>query len=351
MGNTDWLNNRVFAFAGNGKAGYSGDGSLAENARLNGPAGLAIDKENNVYVVEIFNNVVRKIDSKTKIITTVAGNGKNGFAGDEGPATQAMLNGPEGVYVDDSFNIYIADTYNHRIRKVDSKTGVISTIAGNGEAGYSGDGDDACKAKLDTPAGVVVDSKGNVYFNDYGNDRIRKVDKRGIISTFAGIGTHGYSGDGGPADRAMINDVYGLAVDKNDNVYIADSLNFAIRKVDSRTGIISTVIGKGKPGKVIEFEEISKSHLCGEAHKKGTTGGKVPHAVDVDKNGNIFIADTAVNRIRIADMSKNQVYTIVGADGEGIAVHGLRADNKGNLYFVSFHNHIVGMVKFDYFGD
>jgi hypothetical protein len=359
MGNINWLNGKVFCFAGNGKAGYSGDGFLAENAQLNGPAGLAIDNENNVYVVEIFNSVVRKIDHKTKIITTVVGNGEKGFAGDGGLATKAKLNGPEGVFVDNSNNIYVADTFNQRIRKVNSKTGIINTIAGNGETGYSGDGDDACKAKLNRPCGVVVDSKFNVYISDYGNDRIRKVDNQGKISTFTGVGEPGYSGDGGPAEKAMINDVYGLAIDKYDNVYLVDSLNFAIRKIDSDTGIISTVIGKGKPGKVVEFEEINKSYLCGEAHKKGATGGKVPHAVDVDIDGNVFIGETAVNRIRMADIYKNQTYTIVGTGEEGnsgnnslalnarIGVHGLRLDKLGTLYFVDFHNHTVRMVKFD----
>jgi len=360
MRNTNWLNGKVFNFAGNGQAGYSGDGFLAEKAQINGPAGLAIDKEKNVYIVEIFNNVVRKIDNKTKIITTVVGNGENGFAGDGELASQAKLNSPEGVFVDYSYNIYIADTFNQRIRKVDSKTGIINTIAGNGEIGYSGDGGDACIAKLNRPCGVVVDSKCSVYISDYGNDRIRKVDNRGKISTFAGVGKHGYSGDGGPAEEAMINDVYGLAIDKNDNVYIVDSLNFAIRKVYSITGIISTIIGKGKPGKVTEFEEITKSYLCGQAHEKGTTGGKVPHAVDVDIDGNVFIGETAVNRIRMANIYKNQTYTIVGTGEEGVSdnnslalntqigVHGLRVDDLGNLYFVNFHNHIVRMVKFDY---
>lgn len=360
MSNMNWLSGRIFSFAGNGQAGYSGDGFLAEHAQINGPAGLAVDKDNNVYIVEIINHAVRKIDHKTKIITTAAGNGNNGFAGDGGPATQANLNGPEGVFVDDSYNIYIADTFNHRVRKVDARTGIITTIAGCGERGYGGDGSDACKAKLNRPCGVVVDSRYNVYICDYGNDRIRKVDNQGRISTYAGVGKPGYSGDGGPADKAMINDPYGLAIDKNDNVYIVDSLNFAIRKVDAGTGIISTVIGKGKPGEVVEFEDVSNCCLCGQAHEKGTTDGKVPHAVDVDMDGNVFIGETAVNRIRMIDIQKNQIYTIVGNGEAGIpdsnssalnapiGVHGLRVDSLGNLYFVDFHHHVVKMVKFDY---
>lgn len=356
MSNINYLDGRVFTYAGNGQAGYTGDGCLAEKAQINGPAGLAIDKDNNVYVVEIFNNIVRKINGKTNIISTVVGCGENGFSGDGGVATKASLNGPEGVFVDNYLNIYIADTFNQRIRKVDARTGIINTIAGNGDVGYSGDGGMACEAKLNRPSGVVADTKGNVYFNDYGNDRIRKVDTKGNISTFAGIGLHGYSGDGGPATQAKINDVYGLAIDKYDNVYLVDSLNFAIRKVDAITGIISTIIGKGVPGQAIEFEEISKSYLCGQAHKKGTVGDKVPHAVDVDTDGNVLIGETAVNRIRIADISKNQVYTIAGTDekvlnsclalNSRIGVHGLRVDSSGNLYFVDFHNHVVRVVKF-----
>jgi trimeric autotransporter adhesin len=355
----NWLNGRIYPFAGNGTAGYSGDGCTAINAKINGPAGLAIDNVNNVYVVEIFNNVVRKIDTDTNIITTVAGSGVKGFDGDGGIATDAKLNGPEGVFVDDNLNIFIAETFNQRIRRVEAITGIIDTIAGSGEIGFSGDEGDACMAKLNRPSGVVADSKGNVYFNDYANDRIRKVDTNGIISTFVGKGQHGYAGDGGPAKEAMINDVYGLAIDKQDNLYFIYSLNFAVRKVDAVTGIIHTVVGKGKSGEIVEFEETNKSYLCGQAHPKGSVGEKVPHAVEIDIEGNVFIGETAVNRIRIVDMAKNQVYTIVGTGESGfsdnngfalktqIGVHGLRVDVLGNLYFIDFHHNVVRVVKFD----
>jgi hypothetical protein len=348
----------IYRYAGTGIAGYGGDGDKAEMAQLNGPAGLAIDKDDNVFTAEIHNNVISRIDAKTGIISTVAGCGLKGYDGDGGPAIHARLNGPEAVFVDDYRNIYIADTYNHKIRKVDVQTGTITTIAGTGEAGYNGDGIKAYDSKMNCPAGVVADSYGNVYFNDYKNDRIRKVDPEGIISTCAGTGIHGYSGDGGPADKAMINDVYGLGIDKNNNIYIMDSLNFAVRKVDARSGIITTVVGKGKPGPVIEFESICNSFIGGLLHDKGTIGMEAPHAVDVDSEGNLYIGDTGSYRIRMVDMKKDSVYTVAGngekgCSGDGgpalgarLGVHGLRMDSKNNLYFVDFHCHVIRVIRF-----
>jgi streptogramin lyase len=191
---SEWVHGKIYRFAGIGTAGYSGDGKAADEALLNGPAGLAIDNSNNIYVAELHNNVIRKINTKTKIITTVAGCGLKGFSGDGGSALSAKLNGPEGVFVDSDNNIFIADTFNHRIRRVDGKSGIISTIAGTGEAGYNQDNVDAVLSKLNFPSGVISDSKGKIYFNDYKNDRIRKIDINGEISTFAGTGVPGYSG-------------------------------------------------------------------------------------------------------------------------------------------------------------
>lgn len=354
-----WTNGTIYRFAGTGNPSYSGDGEKADEAQLNGPAGLAVDSSNNVYVAEIHNNVIRKIDSKTRIISTVAGCGLRGFSGDGGLAINARLNGPEGVYVDIYGNIYIADTYNQRIRKVSSRTGKIETIAGTGQAGYNGDNIAATDACLNYPAGVVVDSKGNIYFNDYKNERIRKINTEGIISTFAGTGIPGYSGDGTPANKAQVNDVYGLGIDLKDNVYIMDSLNFAVRKVDADSGIISTIVGKGEPGPIVEFENINNSYIGGPIHKKGTIGLEAPHAVEVDSNGNIFIGDTGSYRIRMVNMVHNLVYSVAGNGREGnsgdngpalnacLGVHGLRIDSSGNLYFVDFLNHVVRVIKFE----
>lgn len=353
-----WTHGTIDRYAGTGKPGYDGDGKKADRAQLNGPAGLAINKNNNAYVVEIHSNTVRKIDAKTKIITTVAGCGIKGFDGDGGLAIDAKLNGPEGVFVDNNDNIFIADTYNQRIRRVDAKTGIINTIAGTGEAGYHGDNMKADISQLNHPSGVVVDIKGNVYLNDYKNDRIRKIDTDGIITTYAGTGNPGYSGDGGAADKAQINDVYGLGIDKYDNIYIMDSLNFAVRKVDTKTGLITTVIGKGTPGPVVEFERISDSYLGGEVHEKGTIGMEAPHAVAVNSEGNILIGDTGCNRIRMIDLEQDLVYTVAGSGKKGcsgdsgnaldacLCVHGLRMDSNNNIYFVDFHNHVIRVIKF-----
>jgi hypothetical protein len=358
MNKSNWLKGTVHAFTGIGQPGYGKDGGIAREALINGPAGAAIDSNNDVYIAEIFNNVVRKIDTRTNIVTTIAGCGDKGFGGDGGPAVKARLNGPEGVFVDLYGNIYIADTWNQRIRKIDSKTGIIKTIAGNGEAGFSGDFGNACEASLNCPSGVVGDSMGNVYFNDYKNERIRKIDINGIISTFAGTGEAGFTGDGGPANQAEINDVYGLAIDKHDNLYFVDSLNFAIRKINIHSEIINTVCGKGKPGAIVEFESIDNCYLGGNTHPKGTIGEDVPHGLDVSNEGYIFIADTGANRIRIVDPFENQVYTIAGTGEDGcsgddgialeakINVHGVRVDSESNLYFVDFHHHVVRKITF-----
>ena len=357
MNKANLLNGKINTFTGTGKPGYSGDGSMANEALMNGPAGIAIDCNDDVYVVEILNNIVRKINTKTNIVSTIVGCGDKGFYGDGGPANKAKLNGPEGMFVDSYGNIYIADTWNQRIRRVDAYTNTINTIAGNGEAGFSGDGGNACDANLNRPSGVVVDTFGNVYFNNYNNERIRKIDKNGIISTFAGTGECGYSGDGGLASKAKINDVYGLAIDK-ENLYFVDSLNFAVRKINIHSEIITTVCGKGEPREIVEFENIENSYLGGIAHPKGTVGGEVPHGLDVSSEGYIFIADTGVNRIRVIDTVENQVYTIAGTgesgyDDDGISalqsklnVHGVRVDSNGNIYFVDFHHHVVRKIMF-----
>lgn len=354
------LDAAVHLFAGTpGVGGYGGDGKAATAALLNGPAGLGVDRNNNIYAAEIHNHVIRRIDAHTGIITTAAGCGLKGYEGDGGPAVQARLNGPEGVCIDADGNLYIADTYNQRIRRVDGKTGNITTIAGNGEKGYNNDDIKATDSMLNNPSGVVVDSKGNVYFNDYGNDRIRKINPSGIITTCAGTGSCGYSGDGGPAVHAQVNDVYGLGIDNYDNLYIMDSLNFAVRKVDAASGIISTVIGKGRPGMVKEFDRISNSCLGGPVHEKGTIGMEAPHAVEADSKGFLFIADTGSYRIRAVDFEQDTVYTVAGngedgCDGDNgnaldarLNVHGLRMDSDGNLYFVDFNHHVIRRIKFN----
>ena len=234
----------IRAFAGTGTQGFAGDGGSATSSLLNYPTGVAVDGSGNVYIAD--RAFIRKVDS-SGIITTFAGGGSG--LGDGGSATSAMLYGPRGVAVDGSGNVYIADRLNNRVRKVDS-SGTITTFAGNGAYGFGGDGSSATSAMLRSPDAVAVDGSGNVYIADTGNHRIRKVDASGFISTFAGSGTTtvgGFSGDGGAATSARLDSPDAVAVDGSGNVYIADRINNRVRKVDS-SGTISTIAGTGTRG-------------------------------------------------------------------------------------------------------
>ena len=247
----------ITTIAGTGTLGYNGDGILATSAQINYPDGLDIDRSGNIYIADRENCRVRKVTASTGIITTVAGTGLNFYNGDGILATSAQLNYPGGVAVDNSGNVYISEIY-HRVRKVTASTGIITTIAGTGIAGYNGDGILATSAQTNYPDGIAVDSSGNVYFNDLSNYRVRKVTvSTGIITTVAGIGSPGYTGDGILATNAEIMSSYDGAIDQSDNVYIADTYNGRIRKVTVSTGIITTVAGIGFPG----FGGVSKTSV------------------------------------------------------------------------------------------
>jgi sugar lactone lactonase YvrE len=194
------------------------------------PSGLAVDVSGNLYIADQFNNRIRKVDISSGIITTVAGNGAQDYSGDNGPAMSAAVCLPTAVAFDYDENLYIADTGNQRIRKVDTK-GIITTVAGNGAQGYSGDNGPATSATFYGPIGIALDARGNLYIADLAYSIIRKVDTQGIITTFAGNGTPGYSGDGGMATNANLNHPEGVAFDGNGDLYIADETNYRIRKV------------------------------------------------------------------------------------------------------------------------
>jgi sugar lactone lactonase YvrE len=227
--------------AGNGVYGFSGDGGLATSASLGYPTGVALDAAGNLYIADTDNHRIRMV-SPSGIMGTVAGGGSS-WPGDGGPATSASLS-VAGVAVDSAGNLYIADYANCRIRKV-TPSGTITTVAGNGSWGFSGDGGPATNGSLSGPAGLAVDAAGNLYVADTNNNRMRKVTPSGIISTVAGNGIQGFSGDGGPATSASLYQPVGVAVDATGNLYIADWINCRIRKV-STAGIISTVAGNGR---------------------------------------------------------------------------------------------------------
>ena len=315
----------VTTVAGTGVGGFGGDGGPAVQARLHFPYGLAVDSAGNLYIADLGNHRIRRVDG-SGIITTVAGIGTGGFDGDGGPALGAQLNGPRGLAVDGSDNLYIADLGNHRIRRVDG-SGSINTIAGIGKSSFSGDGGPAVGAHLYEPAGVAVDGAGNLYIADTRNNRIRRVDTSGIISTIAGNGHRGYSGDGGPAPGAELSSPGGVAVDNAGNLYIADTYNHRVRRVNPQ-GVITTI----------------------------TTQVHSPGDVDVDGAGNLYVADTQHNRILRVDESGSST-TIAGTGkggyggdgGPAVAAQlwlpeGVAVDGAGNIYIADRLNHRIRRV-------
>ena len=276
-------NGVITTLAGNGTSGHNGDGVPAINASLSDPAAVAVDANGSVFIGSYFNPRVRKVGTNG-IITTVAGNGRYGYSGDGGAATNAELAYPSGVAVDGIGNLYIADNYNERVRKVGTN-GIITTIAGTGAYGFSGDGGPAIKARLAYPSTVAVDAAGNVFIADANNHRVRRIDRHGIITTVAGNGAGSYSGDGGAATNASLYNPRGVAVDGFGNVFITDSNNERVRQVGNN-GVITTVAGNGTEG------------FSGDGGAATNASLFFPSGVTVDAFGSMFIADSYNSHIR-----------------------------------------------------
>lgn len=336
----------INTIAGNGTQGYSGDNGVATSAELGQPPDVAVDSVGNIYIADAGNNVIRKVTASTGIITTVAGTGAAGYTGDGGAATSATLNFPFGLAVDGNGNLYIADANNQAIRKVTASTGIITTFAGNGTAGYTGDGGQATSAEIDQPLRVAVDSSGNIYFSDPNNNVIRKVTmSTGIITTVAGNGTAGYTGDGGQATNAEISNPYGVAVDGAGNIYISDRANSVIRKVTASTGIITTVAGNGTQGYSGDGGAATSAAVWG------------PPGVAVDSAGNIYIADLNNDAIRKVSASTGIITTVAGNHSGGFSGDGgpatsaalsgpagVAVDGNGNLYIADKFNNRIRVV-------
>ncbi|MFE9898412.1 NHL repeat-containing protein, partial [Streptomyces sp. NPDC005529] len=263
--------------------GFNGDNQPATTAQLNYPRGLTVDAHGNLYTTDTDNERIRKVDTHGTI-TTVAGTGQRGFNGDNQPATTAQLASPWDVAVDAHGNLYTTDTYNHRIRKVDLQ-GTISTVAGTGQRGFNGDNQPATTAQLNYPRGLTVDAHGNLYITDTDNERIRKVDTHGTIATVAGTGQRGFNGDNQPATTAQLASPWDVAVDAHGTLYIADTYNERVRRVDA-WGTITTVAGSG--------EEAGQ--LAGDGEPLSMAFLKRPCSLAFDSPGNLYIADT--HRIR-----------------------------------------------------
>ncbi|MEI7435741.1 MAG: MBG domain-containing protein, partial [bacterium] len=242
-------NGIITLFAGTGISSFSGDGGAATNARMNYPCGTAVDAVGKLYIADYYNNRVRRVGTDG-IIQTIAGTGTSGFSGDGGPATSATFNAPLDVKVDAVGNVYVLDFGNNRVRKINTTSGVISTIAGTGTAGYNGDGISATNAKLNGARALALDTAGNVYVADYGNYRIRRIGTNGLISTIAGSGANGFSGDGGAATNASMTRPIGVVVDSSGNVVISDQSNYRIRRVSASGAMTWTLSGTPGPGDV-----------------------------------------------------------------------------------------------------
>ncbi|QCX40256.1 T9SS type A sorting domain-containing protein [Aureibaculum algae] len=321
----------VSTIAGGGSNGHDVVNGLATDAELSYPTGIAIDNDGNIYFSEITNSIIRKIDVNGIIsdiiefpdvqtphglavdatgniyfidrandrvrkldtsgnITTVAGNGTNGDSGDGGQATSAQLNSPQYIAIDASGNIYISDWQNHKIKKV-TTNGVINTIAGTGTYGFSGDGGLATLAELKSPSGITIDATGNIYFSDRNNYRVRKIDTNGIITTIAGKGGfQPFSGDGGLAIDAELYEPNGITLDNDGNIYIVDAVNQRVRKITT-DGIINTIIGSGGTGR-------SAGGFNGDGQIGTNTELNQPSGIAVDNSGNVIITDYKNHRIR-----------------------------------------------------
>ncbi len=331
----------VTTVAGNGATHYSGDGGAAQNALLNAPSAVAYSST-GVYVADTNNQRIRQIGPSGSI-TTIAGSGTPGFAGDGGPAASAQVSFPFALAVDASGFLYIADTGNQRVRKI--VNGTINTVAGNGNTGYTGDGGQATAATFASPAGLAVDSAGDIYISDYGNNVVRKVSVTGVISTVAGNGSPGYSGDGGQAISAQLTGPLGLALDAAGNLYIADSGNHVIRIV-APGGKIGTFAGTGVLGDANDGGPAANAQLAS------------PAGLAFDSSGNLYIADSGANRVRLVTPA-GLIVTIGGNGTTGYSgdagpanqaqfntISGIALDVSGDVYVADQGNNAIRLMQF-----
>jgi sugar lactone lactonase YvrE len=330
----------VTTVAGTGTAGFSGDGGPAAAARMSTPSAVAFDRAGNLYIVDSDNHRVRRVDAASQIITTFAGGGSPGVLGEGGPATAAGIS-PVAIALDASDNLFISDPVSNRVRRVDAATRVITTVAGTGDRGFAGDGGPAGAAKFDAIRGLAFDSAGNLFIADMINERVRRIDAATkVISTVAGTGVIGYSGDGGPATAAMLALPQTVAVDGAGNLYIADTDNARVRRVDATTGTISTVAGTGTGG------------FSGDGGPASAAVISYSTSVTLDISGNLYIADTGNLRIRRIDRTTNVISTVAGGPGDNVPAtaavllgpRDVALDAAGNVYIADQLNHRIRRV-------
>jgi trimeric autotransporter adhesin len=334
-------NNEINTIAGDGSVGYGGDGGLALSAGLIEPYAISLDSKGDIFIAEPPDGRIREYTVSNKFIITAVGNGVLGFSGDGGQAVKAEINQASGVAVDSSGNFYLADAFNNRIRKIDT-SGVITTIAGSGVFSYSGDGGPATSAQLFAPHAAAVDLNGNLFIADTDNNVVREVSSGGIINTIAGTGTAGSSGDNGPAKSAQLNLPQGIAVDVSGNVFVADTANARVRKISN--GTITDYAGNGTVG------------YSGDGGNATAATLNTPVGLAVDKSGNLYIADQSNNVVRKVS-SAGIITTFAGNGTQGYAGNGgaatsaqlngpqgVAADSSGNVFIADTLNAVIREV-------
>jgi sugar lactone lactonase YvrE len=340
MAEDGWI---ITTAAGSGIPGFAGDGGPAAQALLNGPFDVGFDTAGNLFFSDTFNHRIRRVDGSSGIVTTVAGSGARGYAGDGGPATAAALNEPYGIAVDRNGNIYVADRHNHCVRQIDGRSGLITTCAGNGTAGFAGDGGPAAEAALVEPNGLGLDpGQARLFIADVGDHRVRVVDlARGTITTFAGTGVGVHSGDGGPAASAGLFGARAVKVAADGTVYILERQGSTLRAVAPKTRIIATVAGTGVRG------------YDGDGGPARAALFDAPKEFALGDDGDILVVDTENHAIRRIDGATLIVETIAGGrkggDGDGgpaIAAglgrpHGAAVGPDGAIYIGDTENHRI----------
>jgi len=336
----DWI---ITTAVGTGDKGFAGDGSSAMAALLNGPFDVAFDGAMNLYFSDTFNHSIRRVDARTGVITTVTGNGEAGYSGDGGPATSAALNEPYGIVLDRAGNLFIADRLNRRVRRVDAASGIVTTLAGTGEAAYSGDGGPAAEAGLAEPNGLALDAEeSRLYVADVADHRVRVIDLHtGSINIFAGTGKAEHNGDGGPARDAGIFGARAVKLGPDGTAYILERQGSSLRAVDPKTGIVRTVAGTGARG------------YSGDGGPALAAVFDAPKEMAIDRDGSVLIVDTENHAIRRFDPRAGTVTAVAGgrqgSGGDGRPAlhagldrpHGAVVGPDGAIYIGDTNNHRI----------